>query len=60
MWSANARLIGDVEGTRQILISTVRPFQGSVDMCGSSGVPNDATGYGIVDAYAAVKAALAR
>ena len=59
MWSANPRLIGDIDRTTKILIETAKPYEGQVDECGSNGVPNDATGYGIVDAYAAVKAALA-
>ncbi|MBI5029225.1 MAG: S8 family serine peptidase [Chloroflexi bacterium] len=59
MWSANPKLIGDIDRTEKILIETAKPYQGQVDTCGSNGVPNNATGYGIVDAYAAVKAALA-
>jgi subtilisin family serine protease len=60
MWSANPKLIGDVDRTTSILIETAKPYQEQVDACGRSGsVPNNATGYGIVDAYAAVKAALA-
>jgi len=52
-------LIGDIDRTTKILIETAKPYQGQVDACGSGSVPNNATGYGIVDAYAAVKAALA-
>jgi subtilisin family serine protease len=57
VWSANPDLIGDIEQTEQILIETARPYAGTFLECGS-GVPNNGTGYGIVDAYAAVQRAL--
>jgi hypothetical protein len=62
MWSANPALIGDIDRTEQILIQTAKPYAGirSADQCFSGGTPNDAYGYGIVDAYAAVKAALGK
>jgi hypothetical protein len=92
MWSANPRLRGDVERTRQILQETARPFGGDLEgvvplppeavdgelvegtvaaMMGAayessclaqtdlSIVPNNVAGYGVVDVYAAVQAALA-
>ncbi len=59
MWSANPKLIGDVDRTEKILLDTAKPYQGALDGCSDGRVPNDATGYGVVDAYAAVKAALA-
>ncbi len=59
MWSANPKLIGDIDQTQKILIETAKPYTGAKDACSNGQVPNDATGYGIVDAYAAVKAALA-
>jgi Subtilase family len=59
MWSANPRLIGDIDRTEQILIQTARPYTGTRMGCFAGDVPNDAYGYGIVDAYAAVQAALA-
>jgi len=59
MWSANPKLIGDIDQTQKILIETAKPYRGVKDACSNGQVPNDATGYGIVDAYAAVKAALA-
>jgi hypothetical protein len=59
MWSANLKLIGDIERTTQILDSTAQPYTGAYPSCASSqSTPNNAVGYGIVDAYAAVKAAL--
>lgn len=62
MWSANPALIGDIERTKQILIATAKPYSGSEASgeCFTGGTPNDAYGYGIVDAYAAVKMALGR
>ncbi len=59
MWSANPKLIGDIDQTQKILIETAKPYTGAKDACSNGQVPNDATGYGVVDAYAAVKAALA-
>lgn len=62
MWSANPALVGDIDRTEQILIQTARPYTGSEpqDECFSGGTPNNAYGYGIVDAYAAVKMALGK
>jgi hypothetical protein len=61
MWSAQPKLIGDIERTKQILIETARPIQqsGVEDTCSGAGEPSNDYGYGMVDAYAAVKAALA-
>jgi hypothetical protein len=60
MWSANPALIGDIDRTEQILHETASPYKGTPSMCVESGqVPNDATGYGVLNAYAAVKEALA-
>jgi subtilisin family serine protease len=58
MWSANPKLIGDIDRTTQILDATAQPYHGQMPKCVSNAsVPNNAVGYGIVDAYAAVKAA---
>ncbi len=61
MWSAQPKLIGDIERTEQLLIETARPIQqsGEGDTCSGAGEPSNDYGYGMVDAYAAVKAALA-
>ncbi len=59
MWSAQPKLIGNIDRTEQLLEETTRPYEGARPDCADAGVPNDATGYGVVDAYAAVKAALA-
>ncbi len=62
MWSANPDLIGNIDRTEQILIQTAKPYSGieTPGECFQGGTPNDAYGYGIVDAYAAVKMALGR
>ncbi len=62
MWSANPVLIGDIDRTEQILIQTAKPYAGSrpSNECFAGGTPNNAYGYGIVDAYAAVKMALGK
>ncbi len=66
MWSAQPELIGNIERTEQILIETAQPYRGEVVGCFGADanetvltVPNIATGYGVVDAYAAVRAAQA-
>ena len=61
IWSANPALIGDIEGTEQILIETAQPYSDSTEeaACGDpSARPNNLVGYGIVDAYGAVQRAL--
>jgi subtilisin family serine protease len=59
MWSANPQLVGDIERTRQILIETAQPYTGPLPDCsGAQDTPSTAVGYGLVDAYAAVKAAM--
>lgn len=62
MWSANPALIGDVETTERLLRDTARPVVVSPgpNVCGDvSSFPNNYVGYGFLDAYAAVQAALA-
>lgn len=62
MWSANPKLIGDINTTEQILRQTAQRADVSQEKitCGDpNAIPNDLEGYGIVDAYAAVKRALA-
>jgi subtilisin family serine protease len=59
MWSANPDLIGNIDLTRAILEETSTPYTGALPECIlDSGVPNDAAGFGIVDAYAAVQKAI--
>jgi subtilisin family serine protease len=59
MWSAQPRLIGDIDRTEQILRDTARDYEGAAGGCGDeNALPNNVAGYGVVDAYAAVEAAL--
>jgi len=59
IWSANPNLIGNIEGTRQILIQTASPYKGYLPDCpGVKDTPSIAVGFGIVDAYSAVRLAL--
>lgn len=70
LWSADPDLIGDIDRTIEIIISTAHPYlvdalcpaDGQTCACGQDRpdlTPNNVAGYGIVDAYAAVEAALA-
>lgn len=59
MWSANPALRGNVAATEQILVDTAQPLLGLTPSCGGDGEANNDAGYGLVDAYAAVQAALA-
>jgi len=59
IWSANPALVGDIEQTEKILRASARPYQGPLPDCPSAAdIPGSATGYGILDAYAAVLLAL--
>ncbi len=59
MWSANPQLRGDVETTERLLQETAAPYRGQPDGCGTEGeFPDSGAGYGVVDAYAAVRRAL--
>lgn len=59
LWSANPVLIGQIDRTEEILIETAQPFTGFLPLCiDNSQTPNNAVGYGVVDAYAAVEMAL--
>ncbi len=55
MWSANPALIGDVENTMKILRFTAQEYKGTPPICGEV---DQAVGAGILDAYAAVQAAI--
>ncbi len=61
MWSANPRLIGDIDTTERILRETATPYTGALDAstCDLGTHPEWAVGAGTVNAYAAVEAALA-
>jgi subtilisin family serine protease len=58
LWSAQPTLIGDIDKTEQILIETAQPYEGVPSGCDGSELPGNGSGYGVVDAYAAVRAAL--
>jgi hypothetical protein len=61
IWSANPDLIGEIEETEEILIRSAAPFRGLLPDCvEDNGVPNNAVGWGVVDAYAAVQLAMDR
>lgn len=62
LWSANPNLIGDIEQTERIIIETADPYSGSFAEtgCFEGGAPNAAYGYGVVNAYEAVKMALGK
>ncbi|WP_433082688.1 S8 family serine peptidase [Dactylosporangium sp. CA-052675] len=56
MWSANPSLIGNIARTRDILRSTTRPATPGGTACGAL---SNTVGAGLIDAYAAVQAAVA-
>ncbi len=59
LWSANQALIGNIELTEDILLSTAKPYTGDLPDCvGTRETPNNGAGYGIVNAFAAVQKAL--
>ncbi len=61
LWSANPKLIGQIDETERILIETAQPYTGFTGQgCFEGSSPNAAYGYGLVDAYAAVKKALGK
>jgi subtilisin family serine protease len=59
LWSADPRLVGDIDRTEQLLIQAADPYTGSTDTsCFTGDIPNAAYGYGVLDVYEAVKEAL--
>jgi hypothetical protein len=61
LWSADPSLIGDIDGTEQILIDSARQYTGSrTDGCFAGEIPNAAFGYGVLDVYEAVRLALGK
>ena len=58
MWSANPALIGDIEQTEHILDQSAGPYTGTLPSCSQANTdPSAAVGYGVLDAYTAVKMA---
>ena len=59
LWSADPRLIGDIDRTEQLLIQAADPYTGSTEIgCFTGDIPNAAYGYGVLDVYEAVQMAL--
>lgn len=59
IWSANPDLSGEIEQTELILIEAAQPYRGVLPRCpGSDKYPSTASGYGLVDAFSAVRIAL--
>ena len=59
MWSANPALIGNIDRTEQILEQSAKHYTGNLPSCpGADQTPSTAVGYGVLDAYTAVKMAL--
>jgi serine protease AprX len=60
LWSAQPELIGNVQKTRDLVMSTSENKTQANQTCGGvsgSSIPNNTWGYGIINAYNAVKAA---
>ncbi len=58
MWSANPDLIGNIDLTKQIIEETAG-YRSAPDLCGAdTGTENNVYGYGNIDAFKAVQAAL--
>jgi hypothetical protein len=59
LWSADPSLIGDIDGTEQLLIQAADPYTGNISVgCFEGDIPNAAYGYGLLDVYESVKMAL--
>jgi subtilisin family serine protease len=59
MWSANPKLVGEIDLTATLLEQAASHYQGSLPNCpGANQVPSTAVGYGVLDAYKAVQLAL--
>ena len=59
MWSANPDLIGNIALTEQILFSTSEKYIGIMPTCLEDySIPNNAVGYGVVNAFNAVEASI--
>ena len=60
MWSANPALRGQIEATERILIQSASAYRGVHDNCGDpTERPEASFGYGVINAYDAVKRARA-
>ena len=57
LWSADPTLRGDITGTVDVIRATSKP-KTTTQRCGGvagSSIPNNTYGYGLIDAYKAVK-----
>jgi subtilisin family serine protease len=59
VWSSNPKLIGEIDATRKILIETANPYTDVMNLPCTPGksTPSNEAGYGIINAYEAVKRA---
>ncbi|MEN9564231.1 MAG: hypothetical protein RIR73_2475 [Chloroflexota bacterium] len=61
IWSAQPKLIGDIDATEQLIIDTAQPYTGDRSLgCFSGDTPSNAYGFGVVDVYEAVKQSLGK
>jgi subtilisin family serine protease len=59
MWSANPALIGDIDRTEQILTDSAQRYSYELPDCpGAGSNPSTAVGFGLLDAYEAVRIAV--
>ncbi len=61
IWSAQPELIGDIEATENLIITTAEPYTGNTSLgCFTGDRPSNAYGFGMVNVYEAVKEALGK
>ncbi|NUQ86820.1 MAG: S8 family serine peptidase [Anaerolineales bacterium] len=61
LWSAQPGLIGDIEATENLIITTAEPYTGDTSLgCFTGDRPSNAYGFGVVNVYEAVKKALGK
>jgi subtilisin family serine protease len=61
IWSAQPELIGDIDATEALIITTAQPYTGSTALgCFTGDRPSNAYGFGVVNVYEAVKQALGK
>ncbi|MEY2816803.1 MAG: hypothetical protein RL275_266 [Chloroflexota bacterium] len=59
IWSAQPELIGDIDATESLIITTAQPYTGTTSLgCFTGDRPSNAYGFGVVNVYEAVKEAL--
>jgi subtilisin family serine protease len=61
IWSAQPELIGDIDATESLIITTAQSYTGTTSLgCFTGDRPSNAYGFGVVDVYEAVKQALGK